>query len=99
MLTCHIKRVLIATHQVDFRTGFTGLLGECYKLESNPFEGDCVVFLKTDRTQIRVIFGDEVGLYLLSRRFEMGRIKPDWLDGRSGRLSISQGELSLLYED
>lgn len=98
MLTCHIKRVLIVGHRVDFRKGFNGLLGECYKLECNPFEGDCVVFLKADRTQIRVMFGDDVGLYLLSRRFEMGRIKPEWLNGKSVKHSISQGELSLLLE-
>jgi hypothetical protein len=94
-----IREVWIAEHRVDFRKGFNGLIGECYRLGVDPYEGICVVFLKTDRTQIRALVGDDAGLFLLSRRFDNGSIKPSWLTSSSPKThTITQGELSLLLE-
>ncbi|MBK8010995.1 MAG: IS66 family insertion sequence element accessory protein TnpB [Deltaproteobacteria bacterium] len=74
MLPVTIRRVLLAEHRVDFRKGFNGLLGEAYALGAQPYEGDCVVFTKKDRTQLRALIGDGYGL--ISRRFEGGRCAP-----------------------
>jgi transposase len=94
-----IERVFVAEHRIDFRKGFNGLLGECYRLGLNPYAGICVVFVKSDKTQIRVIVGDDEGLFLLSRRFDKGSIKLSWLNSPSpSKHSITQGELSLLLE-
>jgi hypothetical protein len=72
MLPVKVRRVLLAEHRVDFRKGLDGLLAEAYRIGAQPYEGDCVVYVKKDRTQIRALVGDGLGLYLVSRRFEGG---------------------------
>lgn len=99
MIPCHIRRVVLALYRVDFRKQFNGLLAECYRLGFDPYEGDCIVFLKKDRKQIRVLMGDSRGLYLVSRRFDGGCLKFGWpffLDPE--KKEISSAELSLLLD-
>lgn len=99
MLSVTVRRVLLAEHRVDFRKHFDGLLAEAYRLGAQPYDGDCVVFVKKDRTQIRAVVGDNFGLYLVYRRFEGGRLRAllAFAD-RPGAKTISAGELSLLFE-
>lgn len=99
MLPVTIRRVFLAQHRVDFRKGLDGLLGEAYRLGANPYDGDCVLFVKRDRTQLRAIVGDGLGLYLISRRFEGGRLGAlaPFLDEPAIE-EISTGELSLFLE-
>lgn len=99
MLPVTVRRVLLVEHRVDFRKHHDGLLGEAYRIGAAPYDGDCVVFLKKDRTQIRVLVGDSYGLYLVSRRFEGGclRMLLRFAERPSAK-TISTGELSLLLE-
>lgn len=99
MLPVTIRRVLLAQHRVDFRKGPDGLLAEAYSLGAEPYDGDCVLFVKRDQTQLRALLGDGVGLYLVTRRFEGGRLRIllDFAD-RPNAATISTGELSLLLE-
>lgn len=99
MLPVKVRRVLFVEHRVDFRKSFNGLLGEAYRVGAQPYDGDCVVFLKKDRTQIRVLVGDRLGLFLTLRRFEGGRLRAwrEFVD-RPGAKTISTGELSMLLE-
>ena len=99
MLPVRIRRVLLVQHRVDFRRQHDGLLAEAYRLGADPYAGDCVLFIKKDHTQLRVLLGDHLGLYLVSRRFEGGRLRS--LLGFAEEASatqISTGELSLLLE-
>jgi len=99
MLPSLIRRVYIAEHRVDFRKRFDGLLGEAYRLGADPYDGDCVVFLKYDRTQLRALFGDRLGLYLVCRRFEGGRLRANFQFARDPKTSsITVAELGLLLE-
>lgn len=99
MLTCTIERVVVAEHRVDFRKGFDGLLGECYRLGVDPYSGVCVVFVKTDKSQLRILVGDDIGLFLLSRRFDGGALKLSWLISPSPAMhTVTQGELAMLLE-
>ena len=99
MLPVKIRRVFLAEHRIDFRRRFDGLLAESYRLGANPYEGDCVIFVKKDHTQLRFIVGDSVGLYLVSRRFEGGRLRPLLHLFAEPKLKhITTGELSLLLE-
>jgi len=95
----NVRRVLFLEHRVDFRKGFDGLLAEAFRVGAQPYDGDCCVFLKKDRTQLRALVGDSFGLYLVSRRFEGGRLRMllDFAD-KPGARTISTGELSLLLE-
>jgi hypothetical protein len=99
MLPVKIRRVVLAHHRVDFRKGPDGLLGEAYLLGADPYSGDCVVFVKRDHTQLRALMGDDIGLYLVTRRFEGGRLSIlQTFEERPVGAPISTGELSLLLE-
>jgi hypothetical protein len=99
MLPVTVRRVLLMEHRVDFRKGFDGLLAEAYRVDALPYDGDCIVFIKKDHTQIRVLIGDNYGLYLISRRFEGGRLRAllKFAEEPSSR-TMSTGELALLLE-
>jgi hypothetical protein len=99
MLPVTPRRVLLAEHRVDFRKGPNGLLGEAYLLGADPYQGDCVLFVKREHKQLRALLGDEIGLYLVTRRFEGGRLRllESFAERPSGA-AISTGELSLLLE-
>ena len=99
MLPVKIRRVFLAQHRVDFRKGPDGLLGEAYRIGADPYDGDCVLFIKRDHTQLRALIGDSVGLYLVTRRFEGGRLRVlQTFAERPSGTAISTGELSLLLE-
>ena len=99
MLSVKIRRVFLAGHRVDFRRRFDGLLTEALQLGANPYDGDCVLFVKRDHTQLRAIVGDCVGLYLVCRRFEGGRLRDVAAFVRDPHATeISTAELSLLLE-
>jgi hypothetical protein len=74
----NVRRLILAQHKVDYRKQLNGLLGEAYNLGFDPYQGDCVVFVKTDKTQLRILYGDSLGLYLVSRRFDGGRLSFIW---------------------
>jgi hypothetical protein len=99
MLPLTIRRVLLAKHRVDFRKGIDGLLAEAYRLGAEPYDGDCVLFVKRDQTQLRALLGDGVGMYLVTRRFEGGRLRVLLAFAEvPTATTISTGELSLLLE-
>ena len=99
MLSVKVRRVFLARHRVDFRRRFDGLLAESLLLGADPYDGDCVLFVKRDHTQLRAIVGDGVGLYLICRRFEGGRLRDLAAFARDPQATeISTAELSLLLE-
>ncbi len=99
MLPVTVRRVFLAEYRVDFRKQFNGLLAEAYRIGADPYDGDCVVFIKKDHTQIRALVGDGYGLYLVSRRFEGGRLRAVLeFSAEPSAGAISTGELSLLLE-
>lgn len=99
MLPLSIRRVLLAQHRVDFRRQMNGLLGEAYRLGADPYDGDCVVFVKKDHTQLRALVGDAVGLYLVTRRFEGGSLRSLLTFAEKPTANcITAAELSLLLE-
>jgi hypothetical protein len=75
MLSMKIRRVFLALHRVDFRFRLDGLLSEARRLGADPYDGDCAMFVKCDHPQLRAVVGASVGLYLICRRFEDGRLR------------------------
>ncbi len=97
MWSGHVRRVIVVRHRVDFRKRFDGLLAEAYRIEADPYEGDCLVFYSRDSTQLRVLAGDGIGLYLGCRRFEGGRIRRGFsFEKDPGCKTITLAELMLL---
>lgn len=99
MLPVTIRRVFMAQHRVDFRKQLNGLYGEALRLGAAPYDGDCVVFVKKDHSQLRALVGDSVGLYLVTRRFEGGRLRTLMsFAEQPTATTITSAELSLLLE-
>jgi hypothetical protein len=99
VLSVKVRRVFLARHRVDFRKRYDGLLAEALRLGADPYDGDCVLFVKRDHTQLRAVVGDGVGLYLICRRFEGGRLRNlAAFTPQPGAAEISTAELSLLLE-
>ncbi|MFY7928245.1 MAG: IS66 family insertion sequence element accessory protein TnpB [Oligoflexus sp.] len=99
MLISSIQSVVFITAKTDFRKRFDGLLAEAYRLGFDPYQGSCLVFVKTDRTQLRVLYGDGYGLYLLCRRFEGSRFRiPGNFITPQLQKTISLGELAFILE-
>ena len=99
MLSVKVRRVFLARHRVDFRKRFDGLLAEACQLGADRYDGDCVQFVKRDHTELRAVVGDGVGLYLICRRFEGGRLRNlAAFAPQPGAAEISTGKLSLLLE-
>ena len=99
MLPIIPKRLVIAMHKVDFRKSWNGLFHEAKKMGYDPYDGDCVVFIKKDKRQIRALLGDNLGLIMVSRRFDGGPLPFRWLAGDAPTPeSISAAQLTLLLE-
>jgi hypothetical protein len=99
MLPVKVRRVILAQHRVDFRKGADGMLGEAFRLGADPYNGDCVLFVKRDQTQLRALIGDAIGVYLVVRRFEGRRVQIlQSFTERPEGAGITTGELSLLLE-
>ena len=73
MIDCWgVSRILVAKHKVDFRKSFDGLLGEAYNMGLDPLAGDLVVFVGRCRNKIKLLFCDDDGIWVLSKRFHKG---------------------------
>jgi hypothetical protein len=99
MLPLTIHRVFLALHRIDFRRRFDGLLAEARHLGADPYAGDCVLFVRRDFSQARMIVGDAIGLYLICRRYEGSRLKRFFEFATQPHVrTISKAELSMILE-
>lgn len=93
----NIRRVFLVVDIIDFRKFFNGLLDEAYKRGFNPYAGDGLVFINRNASQLRLLLGDSLGLFVLSRRFDgktVGRKR--LLEGLRSTMTV--GELAMLFE-
>lgn len=99
MLSHTIREVFVAQHVVDFRKGIAALLAESYAMDLDPYRGECVVFVHKRRRKIRVLGGDDLGLWLLERRFDAGRLELEIEFMSDPSISeITVAELSMLLD-
>ena len=94
MLPDNIRRVIICGTKVDFRKQWNGLLAESKKRGYDPYDGDLLLYVRRDKSQVRAICGDSKGLFLFSRRFEGGSIPFTFSDSNQ---KISLNELRLWF--
>lgn len=93
------RRIYVANYVVDFRKNHDGLLAEAFKLNLNPFRGDIIIFVGRRRTRIKVLYSDETGLWLSSKKFTVQSMRTRFrflVD--PSYTKISQGELGMLLE-
>lgn len=76
--TATIKRLCLVHHRVSFRNQHDGLLGEAYRLNLNPYNGDLVVFVGRHKKSIKVLFADLTGIWVGYKRFNEGVVSRDF---------------------
>lgn len=94
-----VQRIWVADYKVDFRKSFDGLTAEAYGMGLKVLEGDAVVFVSRDKKRVKVLFSDQNGLWVCSKRFHNDKMRAQiqFLTDPSSR-EISEGELVLLVE-
>lgn len=99
MILDHVTEVFVAQHRVDFRLGIFGMRAEMTKMNLNPYEGDCCVFIHPSHRQVRVVGASPSGVFLIVKVFEAGALKQKlrFLQDPSF-VEISKMELALLLE-
>jgi transposase len=90
-------RVLIATKPVDFRKGMDGLAAYVQEsFRADPFCGVIYVFRAKRADRVKLLFWDQTGLCLLSKRLEEGKFR--WPNVQDGVMRLSPAQLSALLE-
>jgi transposase len=90
-------RVLIATKPVDFRKGMDGLAAYVQEsFRADPFSGVIYVFRAKRADRVKLLFWDQTGLCLLSKRLEDGKFC--WPNVQDGVMRLSPAQLSALLE-
>lgn len=90
-------RIWIAAGVTDTRRGFPGLSAQVQTvLQQQPYSGHIFVFCGRRGDLIKVLWFDGDGLCLLAKRLERGRFI--WPQARSGSVSLSRAQLSMLLE-
>ena len=90
-------RVLVATKPVDFRKGMDGLAAYVeQQLQADPFSGVVYVFRSKRADKVKLLFWDQTGLVLVTKRLENGRFR--WPAIQDGVMRLSPAQLSALLE-
>lgn len=91
-------RVLVATKPVDFRKGMDGWRASYVEqqLQANPFSGVVYVFRSKRADKVKLLFWDQTGLVLVTKRLEDGRFR--WPAIQDGVMRLSPAQLSALLE-
>ena len=90
-------RVLVATKPVDFRKGMDGLSALVQEeLRADPFSGVIYVFRAKRADRVKLLFWDQTGLCLLSKRLEGAKFR--WPTIADGVMRLSPAQLSALLE-
>ncbi len=90
-------RVLVATKPVDFRKGMDGLAAHVQDaFKADPFSGVIYVFRAKRADRVKLLFWDQTGLVLVTKRLENGQFR--WPQLQDGVMRLSPAQLSALLE-
>jgi transposase len=90
-------RVLVATKPVDFRRGMDGLAAYVQEaLRTDPFSGTIYVFRAKRADRVKLLYWDQTGLCLLTKRLEDGKFR--WPAVQDGVMRLSPAQFSALME-
>ena len=90
-------RIWLAAGVTDMRRGFQGLSAQVQTvLEQQPYSGHVFIFRGRRGDIVKCLWFDGDGLCLLAKRLEKGRFV--WPKARSGTISLSRAQLSMLLE-
>jgi transposase len=90
-------RVWLAAGVTDMRRGFNTLAAQVQTtLSEDPFGGHLFVFRGRRGDLIKIIWWDQQGACLFSKRLERGRFV--WPSAKNGKVSMSAAQLAMLLE-
>ena len=88
-------RVFVATGGTDMRLGFNGLYALVVgQLKQDPQSGHLFLFANKRRDRMKILFYDELSLWVCARRMEKGRLH--WPSSEDGRVQLTREEFALL---
>ena len=87
--------IFLATSPIDFRKGMDSLISYCKFLGSDPFSGTLFIFRNRSGTTLKMLVYDQLGFYLIVRRFSEGRLKW-WPSSNSTLTPLAARELYIL---
>lgn len=90
-------RVWLAAGATDMRRGFNTLAAQAEKvLELDPYSGHLFVFRGRRGDLLKIIWWDQQGACLFSKRLEKGRFV--WPAAKDGKICVTPAQLSMLLE-
>ena len=90
-------RVWLAAGVTDMRRGFNTLAAQAEaSLAEDPYSGHLFVFRGRRGDLLKIIWWDQQGACLFSKRLERGRFV--WPAAKDGKVSMSASQLSMLLE-
>ena len=90
-------RIWLAAGVTDMRRGFNTLAAQAEKtLEQDPYSGHLFVFRGRRGDLLKIIWWDQQGACLFSKRLEKGRFV--WPAAKDGKISLSASQLTMLLE-
>lgn len=90
-------RVWLAAGVTDMRRGFNTLAAQTQQvLEEDPYSGHMFVFRGRRGDLLKIIWWDQQGACLFTKRLERGRFV--WPAAKDGKVSLSPSQLAMLLE-
>ena len=90
-------RVWLAAGVTDMRRGFNTLAAQAEQvLAEDPYSGHLFVFRGRRGDLLKIIWWDQQGACLFTKRLERGRFV--WPAAKDGKVSLSPSQLSMLLE-
>lgn len=90
-------RIWLCTEPSDMRKSFDGLSALVrHRLELDPLSGHCFVFVNRRKTQMKILYFDQTGYCIWSKRLEQGQfvVRP----APDGKRCLNWTQLKLLLD-
>ncbi|GAB4283350.1 MAG: hypothetical protein Tsb0018_11140 [Opitutales bacterium] len=90
------SQIKLCVSPVDFRKGIDGLCGLCrHELTEDPKTGVIFGFINRSRIQVKLLYYDGTGFWLMTKRLSKGRF-PSWPKNGKGISEYDAKKLTIL---
>jgi transposase len=91
-------KIWLAAGVTDMRRGFDGLAAQTELiLAGDPYSGHLLLFRGRRGDQIKMLWWDDQGACLFTKRLERGRFV--WPSAQEGKVNLSRAQLAMLMEE
>ena len=93
-------KVFVALEPCDLRQGFNGLYAAVsQRLQEDPKSGALFVFSNRRHTRLKILYWDQTGLWLLTKRLEEGTFAwPKHVEAGQTKLALTPQALAMLTD-